>query len=298
MLVSVIIPAYNREKSIAASVRSVLDQTWHDLELIVVDDCSSDSTVDVIRSVKDERIRLICSEKNGGACAARNRGIDEAKGEVIAFQDSDDIWHADKLAVCMRVLTEKNADFVFSERNIYEEHGQTYKKVDFKTYNMNEEKNKTDKILVENCISTQTLAARREVFEKIRFDTRFPRFQDWDLAIQIYLAGWNGWFIEEPLVDCFVQGDSISSDPQKAKKAFALLEDKYRDVYAKRPEVYQKYCARTGFALELFGTSGQEYFRKEWQSSRNGYAAVKYILSKTHLYAAMNPDIRKNRKNG
>jgi glycosyltransferase involved in cell wall biosynthesis len=94
--VSVVIPAYNCERYIGESVQSVLDQTYHDLEVIVVDDGSTDSTAGVVCDMTDCRIRLI-RESNGGQASARNSGIRIACGELIAFNDGDDVWAPNKL---------------------------------------------------------------------------------------------------------------------------------------------------------------------------------------------------------
>ena len=96
-MISVIIPTYNRAGTLLAAAQSVLQQTYRDIELIIVDDGSTDDTSKVVSALQDGRVRYIPLGKNCGACAARNRGIDEAKGEYIAFQDSDDLWHSDKL---------------------------------------------------------------------------------------------------------------------------------------------------------------------------------------------------------
>ena len=95
-MVSVIIPSYNREKTIKKAIDSVLNQTWNDLEVIVVDDGSTDNTSQVISEIKDDRLKYVHQE-NAGACVARNRGINLASGEIIAFHDSDDLWRVDKL---------------------------------------------------------------------------------------------------------------------------------------------------------------------------------------------------------
>lgn len=96
-LVSVIIPTYNRANLILQAVKSVLNQTYKNFEIIIVDDGSSDNTEDVINVIHDNRIRYIKHAINKGASAARNTGIREAKGKYIAFQDSDDHWLPDKL---------------------------------------------------------------------------------------------------------------------------------------------------------------------------------------------------------
>ena len=95
-MISVIIPVYNREKTVKKAIDSVLAQTWKDMEIIVIDDGSTDKSAEVIKSIKDARIKYIY-QKNAGACAARNHGLDLATGDIIAFHDSDDVWHKDKL---------------------------------------------------------------------------------------------------------------------------------------------------------------------------------------------------------
>jgi glycosyltransferase involved in cell wall biosynthesis len=100
-MISIVIPLYNKEKSIISTLQSVCDQTNTDWELIVVDDGSTDNSLDVIRDrvneLKSEKVRVI-HKMNRGVCSARNRGIQEAKGDYIAFLDADDIWDKEYLA--------------------------------------------------------------------------------------------------------------------------------------------------------------------------------------------------------
>lgn len=105
--VSVIMPVYNMEKYIKNSVQSVLNQSYKDFELIVVDDGSSDSSITICRSMNDPRIRII-RQKNRGLAGARNTGISYSKGEYLAFLDSDDLWSKDKLAWHVRHLDNKS----------------------------------------------------------------------------------------------------------------------------------------------------------------------------------------------
>lgn len=91
-LVSVILPTYNRAYCIAPAIASVLRQTHSNLELIIVDDCSTDNTAEIVNAMDDDRVRLIRHERNRGAAAARNTGIAAARAALIAFQDSDDEW--------------------------------------------------------------------------------------------------------------------------------------------------------------------------------------------------------------
>ena len=96
MLFSIIIPLYNKEQSIVSTLQTVLKQTFQDFEIVIVDDGSTDHSVEEVKKVIDPRIRLI-HQSNAGVSAARNRGIDEARGEYIAFLDADDEWKPDYL---------------------------------------------------------------------------------------------------------------------------------------------------------------------------------------------------------
>ena len=97
-LVSIIMPSYNTAEYIADSIKSVLDQTYTDWELIIVDDCSTDNTDEAVAPfLSDERIKYFKNEKNSGAAVSRNYALREAKGKWIAFLDSDDLWFPEKL---------------------------------------------------------------------------------------------------------------------------------------------------------------------------------------------------------
>ena len=117
-MVSIIVPVYNAAAFICQTMEMVQAQSYTDWELILVDDCSKDHSVEVIKEyVKekpDERIRLIQKEKNEGAALTRNRGIKEAKGRYIAFLDADDVWFSYKLQTQMEFMEKENAGFVFS----------------------------------------------------------------------------------------------------------------------------------------------------------------------------------------
>ena len=95
-MISVIIPLYNKEKQIAHTLRSVLNQTYQDFEVVIVNDGSTDCSVSEVEKVGDSRIRLV-HQKNGGVSAARNKGIEEAKYELLAFLDADDEWKLEYL---------------------------------------------------------------------------------------------------------------------------------------------------------------------------------------------------------
>lgn len=109
-LVSIIMPAYNAENLIEDSINSILSQTYRNFELIVIDDCSKDQTVRIVEQfiLKDSRIKIIKNIKNKGVAETRNVGLDQAKGEYVAFLDSDDKWDNNKLEKQLKILKESN----------------------------------------------------------------------------------------------------------------------------------------------------------------------------------------------
>jgi len=116
MLVSVIVPTYNRAHMITRSLGSIIRQTYRDIEIIVVDDGSTDDTGDVVGELARRSQRLILYEKksNGGCASARNRGLQLASGELITFLDSDDAWEENALETLVSELVRSGADFVYS----------------------------------------------------------------------------------------------------------------------------------------------------------------------------------------
>ena len=111
-LVSIIMPSFNTGRFIGESIQSVLNQTYTKWELLIVDDCSIDHTEKVVFSFKDDRIRYFRNEENMGAALARNRAMREARGEWIAFLDSDDLWMPEKLEKQIAFMNQNG--YVFS----------------------------------------------------------------------------------------------------------------------------------------------------------------------------------------
>ena len=122
-LVSVITPLYNAEKYIERCILSVLNQTFIDWEMLIVNDCSTDNSLDVVKlySQADSRIKLINMPKNSGVAAARNAGINAAKGRFIAFLDSDDIWLPSKLSNQVRFMLDNGYYFTYTSYQVMDD---------------------------------------------------------------------------------------------------------------------------------------------------------------------------------
>lgn len=117
-LVSIIMPSYNTAQYISESIRSIQAQTYTNWELLIVDDCSTDDSLDVIRSFNDPRIILLQNEKNSGAAISRNYALREAKGKWIAFLDSDDTWAPEKLEKQIKFMKDNGYAFTFTDYRI------------------------------------------------------------------------------------------------------------------------------------------------------------------------------------
>lgn len=117
-LVSIVMPSYNGEKFILKTIESVRKQTYSNWELLIVDDCSKDNTENVVKSIKDDRIRFLKNRKNSGAAISRNYALREAKGKWIAFLDSDDLWYPQKLEKQLQFMIKNDLKFTYTDYRI------------------------------------------------------------------------------------------------------------------------------------------------------------------------------------
>lgn len=227
-LVSVIIPTYNRENIIKDAINTVLAQTYQNFEIIIIDD-GTDNTGDIVKSFKDERIKYIYEEKRGNPSIARNIGIKDAKGKYIAFLDSDDLWHPEKLEKQVNIL-DQNHDIGFvTNWNLYKTFENEEIKV--KKYQAKTQKENIQYILTSPdkvYAGTSTLMIRKECFEKSGlFDGEIIFCEDWDLYFRISVL-YNIYNIEEILTYYRVHKGAASStnDVKKFRESYLKFLDK------------------------------------------------------------------------
>lgn len=124
-MVSIVTPVYKAENYIKETIQSVLNQTYENFEMILIDDCSPDNSATIIKEIaeKDSRIKYLKLEKNSGAAVARNKGIELAKGKFIAFIDSDDKWYPDKLEKQIHFMTSHNVAFTYTKFEMINDNG-------------------------------------------------------------------------------------------------------------------------------------------------------------------------------
>ena len=128
-LVSIITPSYNTGEFISKTINSVINQTYKNWEMIIVDDCSADNSIEIINNFKKEepRIILLKNKQNIGSGPSRNKAIDLAKGEIIAFLDSDDIWFNEKLSLHVKFMEERQSAFSHTSYGFVNENGDRIK---------------------------------------------------------------------------------------------------------------------------------------------------------------------------
>lgn len=181
-MISVIIPTRNRSALVSHAVASALDQTYHDLEVVVVDDASDDDTPRILRRLAEEepRLRSVRQPRSTGASAARNAGVRAARGELIAFLDDDSVWDRRKLERQRALLTGQEA-VVYCRHAILTPDGKWIVggKPDAAAEPL-------EGLLRTNYIGTNTLLLRRDLFDAAGgFDEHLPRLQDWDLLLRL-----------------------------------------------------------------------------------------------------------------
>ena len=246
--VSIVIPTYNRPKKLIRAVESVIEQTYTDWELIVVDDSSDVDAEETIPD--DDRIRYIQHECNKGAPAARNTGIDASNGEFIALLDDDDAWKSEKIERQLKKLQElsKGYGMLYSGRDIIRDG-------DFvETYIPTESGYVFNNLLERNHIPSETPLIRRGCFSDVGgFDTAFQSFQDLDMWLRIADAYKIGVVSESLAIAYHGHDDQISNDADRKYAGLSRLLNKYGDEFKNHPQILaQRYktlgvhAARTG----------------------------------------------------
>lgn len=206
-LVSIITPSYNSKEFIGETIESVINQTYKNWELLIVDDCSTDMTQKFLEKyvLQEKRIKLIKLEKNVGAGVARNIAIQKAQGKYIAFLDSDDLWNKEKLEKQIKFMEENKYSFTFTKFEKISEDGkkkQKIVKVPLKlTYNKN---------LYYNHLQTSTVIYDQEILGKF-FMPKIRKRQDYGLW-QSILKKTSGYGLNENLMSYRLRKNSISSN--------------------------------------------------------------------------------------
>jgi glycosyltransferase involved in cell wall biosynthesis len=226
-LISVIVPTYNRDFLLQRAVKSVIHQSYNNLEIIIVDDASIDNTEKIIRKLRNEdnRVRYIKIKTNQGAATARNIGIKKSNGDFIAFQDSDDIWIHDKLEKQMNFF-EKNPSIKMVYTRVV-----SFGKKTIKLVPSNRKKNTAGKLFSEllksNFIDLPSVMIRKEILIKYPFDPKLQRLQEWDMWLRISPSINIGYINEVLLISNFSE-NSISNNSDLIPKSVDIIKKRLK----------------------------------------------------------------------
>ena len=263
--VSVVVPAYNRAKVLKYSVESVLEQTYQNFEIVVVDDGSTDNTEEVIKSFNDGRIRYIKHEKNEGGARARNTGIKAARSNYIAFQDSDDEWLPEKLEKQVKVLESLCPEVGVVYTDMWKIRG------DKREYFYSPRIMPSDEIIYERAldyrvrnIGIATALIRKECFDKVgMFNDKLPRYIDLELFIRLSKYFYF-YHIKEPLLNYYNTDKSISSNVNDLVTARKFILEQYFDDIKQNKKVLANHYFGIGISLCSSGDfkTGRDYLIK------------------------------------
>jgi len=214
-LISIIVPVYNVEKYIRETMDCVLAQTYENWELLLVEDCGTDATAELIEAYmeekKDGRIRLIRQPSNQGAARARNRGLAESRGRYIAYLDADDLWVPDKLEKELRFMEEKNAAFAFTGYEFADANGVGTGKVVRVPETLNYKQALSNTTIFTTTVMFDTAKIPREMLE-------MPIIKSEDTALwyKVLRNGYIAYGLDENLVKYRRVGKSLSSNKLEA----------------------------------------------------------------------------------
>lgn len=220
--VSIITPSYNSSLYIVETINSVCSQTFADWEMIIVDDCSTDNSVSVIKSCieKDPRIKLIQLKENSGAAVARNTAIETAQGRYIAFLDSDDLWLPDKLEKQLAFMQANDYPFSYAAYNKIDENGQVFGHVGV-----------PDRVSYSDLLKMCSIGCLTAIYDKEFFGKVYMplirKRQDLGLWLRLLKKTNYAHGLNESLAQYRVRIDSISSNKANAAKFTWRL---YRDI--------------------------------------------------------------------
>lgn len=277
-LISIVLPTYNRRKTLKDTVDNILEQTYKNFELIIVDDDSTDGTEMMISQYNDNRIIYIKNSSNKGACYSRNRGVENARGIYIAFQDSDDLWKKDKLEKQIEFLINMDADITFCQMNRFDVNHKSLKMIPDKSFNKTFIK--FDDLLLGNFVSTQTLLLKKTCFDNIKFDLHLPRFQDWDIMLQLSKL-YKIVYHKESLVIQNIQNDSISMDQPKAINALQQIYEKYKYEFDSNKSAKSRFLDRYGTFEYLNGMNPIQTFKQAFLLHPSIKTLCKLVLCKS-----------------
>jgi len=224
---TVIIPCFNGEKFIERAINSVLEQTYSNYELIVINDGSTDRSALLIQNLQSKRKFKVIDQRNSGLGAARNAGISAANGDFICFLDADDYWVDTKLEIVSNILDSKNVDLICHDEYILKNN--FIKGVNrygpYITFN--------DLLFKGNCLSPSAVCVRRKSLNELGCFTLDPLahgVEDYDLWLKLAKCGCKFFYLHETLGYCQIHDNNMSSDSTFRDREDYLLKNYFNAI--------------------------------------------------------------------
>jgi glycosyltransferase involved in cell wall biosynthesis len=260
-LISVVLPTYNRQATLLRSIASVLAQSYTALELIVIDDCSTDRSAELVAAIDDPRLRYVPLPVNGGVSAARNRGVSEARGEWVAFQDSDDEWLPQHLQRLLEAMQTLGADYgiVMCLSRCPEDANFSYDPLpgrpDFS--------DAAELVLRRLPVAPCWLARRDHLLRAGLFDLNLNCFEEWELALRVSEFSHIGLLNEVQHLYHRTPG-SLFSNTAGYVRNLTLILNRHGAKWAGRDRDLAMYQTLIGHMSCIHGSAadGRDWFRR------------------------------------
>ena len=275
-VVSIVIPTYNQACFLDKALESVFAQSFPFWEIIIVNNYSTDNTIEIINNYSDPRVHLINIHNNGIIAASRNKGIFHAKGKWIAFLDSDDTWYPEKLERCLQEIEKTDADAVC--------HGECWTRPD--GYNRDvaygpETRASYKSLLYDgNCISTSAVVVRRCLLEKVGLfseEQNLVTAEDYDLWLKLSKNRMKILFISDILGEFRIHPDGNSQSVMRNTSSIMnVIEKHYSEL--KEKTVLDKFRFKRAKSLVLYGGG------RGLQKQNHRYDAFKLFLQSILMY--------------
>ena len=224
-LVSIIIPTYQSCNRLKIALNSVLSQTYNNYEILIMDDGSTDGTSDMVNSFKDSRIFYNWETNSGGPAKPRNRGIKFAKGNWIAFLDSDDVWKSDKLQICME-YTNDHVDLIYHDLEIISDKSRTFGRKIARTRRL-KKPILLDLLLNNNLICNSSVLVRKNLLDKIggiNENRNLVAAEDYNTWLRIARLTDQFTYLPHTLGYYFIHSDSLSNKDMSTPTRLAVKE--------------------------------------------------------------------------
>jgi len=273
--VTVVIPTYNRPDLVPKAIQSVLDQTFQDFEIVVVDDGQKKSAKEAVEAFEDDRIRYFKHTEQKGCSGAKNTGIRAAGGQYIAFLDDDDEYLKNKLSLQVDRLNGvgENVGFSFTGTiNVYDDHNHTKSTADgVADYHELALRNFSAMI-------ASTLMFKKEIFNAVGYlDETFPTHTDIEFLIRV-TKKFKGVGIDQPLVRMMMKSDHVQmgSNIRNRIKGREMLLSKYRDEFARYPTFLAKHLTLLGIFYRTVGEY-KEAGQRFWQACKLQFRLRRFL---------------------